>query len=374
MNAPIYLDYNATAPLRPAAQKAVADVLGHPLNASAVHSFGRLGRKIIEDARDTIAVITGVPAGQIIFGSGATEANNTVLKYFSAAYPGEQILIGATEHPSVDNVLPDAVIIPVDCNGLIDLEALESLLQKKTCLVSVMLVNNETGVIQPIKDIAALTKKHGALLHCDATQAIGRIPINMQNYEIDFMSLSSHKIGGPQGVGALALGLCGVTPVLLEGGGQEKAARAGTENIAGIAGFAAAAKVATINMEAAQNRLRTLRDRLESALAEIDPRTVIFGQNAKRVANTTLFALKGLDAETLMMRFDLENIALSNGSACSSGTVKASHVLKAMNIGEATAKAALRISIGWDTTENDIETFIKTWTKIHASLKDKIHA
>ncbi len=370
----IYLDYNATAPLRPEALEVMMAVLGKPHNASSVHRFGREARKIVEDARQTIADIAGIPAAQIIFNSGATEANNTVLKYFAGTYPDEQILISATEHPSVREVIEKTIKIPVDHNGIVNLEALEELLQKKTALVSVMLVNNETGVIQPIEAIAALTHKYGALLHCDATQAMGRININMPTHQIDFMSLSSHKIGGPQGVGALALGMCGITPVLLEGGGQEKRARAGTENIAGIAGFAAAANAAIANLEAEQNRLKILRDKLEASLLEIDNRTIIFGKDVARVSNTTLFALPGLSAETLMMNFDLEGIALSNGSACSSGTVKASPVLHAMGVNESAALAALRVSTGWNTQDSDINQFITTWSKIHARLKEKIHA
>ncbi len=363
----IYLDYNATAPVRPAAIEAANKAMAQAHNASSVHSFGREARAMVEEARGAVAALCGVPQGQVIFNSGATETNNTVLKHFK----GERILVSAIEHPAVLEAAPKAQRIPVTPSGTIDLDALEDLLKReKTALVSVMLVNNETGAIQPVKEIAALTHKYGALFHCDGVQAAGRIPFNVAESGIDFLSLSSHKIGGPQGAGALVLGLCGITPVLLHGGGQEKSARAGTENVPGIAGFGAAAKTALDDLSEFA-KLATLQNKLETALKEIRGDIVIHAQSAPRVANTTMFSLPGASSETLMMALDLEGIAVSNGSACSSGTVKPSHVLKAMGCDDMLATSTLRISTGWATTEAEIERFLEAFTKIANRLTGK---
>lgn len=357
-NERIYLDYNATTPLRSAALESMQNALSQPLNASSIHAFGQMGRKIVEDSRTQVAALINIPAAQLIFNSGATEGNNTVLKYFS----GERVLVSAIEHPSVLEASPKAEHIPATPDGLIDLQKLEALLNtgKTPALVSVMLVNNETGVIQPIKDISALAKKYGALMHCDTVQAAGRIPVDMTDMDIDFLTLSSHKIGGPQGIGALALGICGITPTLLQGGGQEKYARAGTENVAGIAGFGAAAEDAETEIGKSAIDLRAF----EKALLKIHPGTIIHGQNAPRVSNTTLFSVPGLPSETALMALDLDGIAVSNGSACSSGSIKTSHVLNAMNVDNATAKCALRVSTGWHTSQKDLDRFLESWTKI----------
>lgn len=362
----IYLDYNATAPLRPAANALMNELLGRPLNASAVHGPGREGRKHIEAARQKLADLCGVTPGQVVFNSGATEANNTVLKYFAE----KPVLISAIEHPCVLESAPHAARIPVTAGGVVDLQKLEDLLKaEKPALVSVMAVNNESGVIQPLSEISALCKKYGALLHCDAVQAVGRIPIGLTELGADFLSVSSHKIGGPQGVGALVLGLCGMTPVLLHGGGQERQARAGTENVAGIAGFGAA-------LDALGNdkpeQLETWRDKLESGLQQASPETIIHCQDAPRVCNTSFFSLPGVNSETVLMGLDLENIAVSNGSACSSGKVKASHVLKAMGHDDAVAGSAIRVSLGWDTKESDIDAFLQIWSKLYDRIKRRM--
>ncbi len=352
MKEKIYLDYNATAPLTPEVLHFISNIMKNPMNASAVHNFGREGRKLVENARTQIAKLVNCPnTNQVIFNSGATESNNTVLKFFA----NDRILISAIEHPSVLEAAPHAERIPVTKDGLVNLDALEKLLkEKKTTLVSVMLANNETGVIQPIKEISTLAKNHGALFHCDAVQAAGKIHIDMQDLGIDFLSLSAHKLGGPQGVGALVLGLCGITPVLLHGGGQEKSARAGTENVAGIAGFGAAVESLTpIN--------NTLQTKLETWI--IAKGGKIYGANALRLPNTTFFSFPNIKAETALIAMDIENIAISNGSACSSGTVKPSHVLKAMGAGDAEALSGLRISTGWATTEADINSFIEKFEK-----------
>lgn len=364
MNKRTYLDYNATAPLRPESRAAMMAVLDVPHNASAVHGFGREGRMIVERAREDVARLVNAPATQVIFNSGATEGNNTVIKYFA----GERILASAIEHPSVLEAAENIGRIPVTAQGVVDLNALEKLLKaEKTALVSVMLVNNETGVIQPVAEISALAKRYGALVHCDAVQAVGRIPVDIAALGVDFMTLSAHKIGGAQGVGALVLGLCGITPVMMSGGGQEKKARAGTENVAGIAAFGAAAKAAVFLDS-------TLHEKLEDGLKKISPEIVIHGADAKRVPNTIMFSLKGASSETLLMALDLEGIALSNGSACSSGTVKASTVLKAMGLPDDIAGGALRISTGWASTEKDIDALLTAWTKIYSRIGNKVKA
>lgn len=360
----IYLDYNATAPMRPEVRERLHALIGLPLNASSVHGYGREGKRIIEAARRQIAALTGADANNVIFNSGATEGNNTVLKHFA----GEKVLVSAIEHPSVLEARPDAIKIPVKQDEILDLAALEALLKEhKPALVSCQLVNSETGIIQPMREIANLAQKHGAWLHSDAVQAAGRIPLDINALGIHFMTLSSHKLGGPQGVGALVLGICGETPTLLDGGGQEKKARAGTENIAGIAGFGLAAELAQqeINKD---TTLGALRDTLESRLTKIKPDIMIHGKDQSRIPNTSFFSLRGAASETLLMAFDLEGICISNGSACSSGTVKASHVLKAMNVPEEYATGAIRVSMGWNTQNSDIDAFLRAFEKIAARL------
>lgn len=371
----IYLDYNASAPLRPCANTAMQQVLeqsGVAFNASAVHAFGREGRRMIEDARQEVAALVNAPPAQVIFNSGATEGNNTVIQHFSRAYPQKRILVSAIEHPSVLQAAPNLEHIPVKHDGTIDPQALEEMMTSggEVALVSVMAVNNETGAIQDVSKLSAIARKHGAFVHSDAVQAAGRIPLSLTEMGVDFLTLSAHKIGGPQGVGALILGLCGETPKLLFGGGQEKSARAGTENICGIAGFGAAAKESLERMNHYQ-ALATWRDNLERQLLEMTPEAIIHAKTVKRVANTSFFSVPGLSSETLLMALDLEGIAVSNGSACSSGRVEPSHVLKAMGCDDKIAASALRVSLGWATKESDIEGFLATWKTVTARIKKK---
>lgn len=370
MSDQIYLDYNATAPLKPEVFDAMKAVMMEPHNASSVHRTGRAANMLVEKAREQVAALVNAPTNQVIFNSGATEGNNTVIQHFK----DEPILVSATEHDAVLKADDDLIIIPVDENGIIEFDALETLLKEhKPALVSVMMVNNETGVIQPIAEISALVHKHGALFHCDAVQAAGRIDIDMPALGIDFLTLSAHKFGGPQGVGALVLGLCGVTPTLLHGGGQEKSARAGTENVAGIVGFGKAAELAKADQDDFVARTKKCRDTLEESLKTLHG-VHIYGQNAERVSNTTLFSVEGLSSETLLMALDLDGIAVSNGSACSSGKVEPSHVLKAMGASDEAASGAIRVSTGWKTENEDIEAFLKVWHKLYERMKDKIHA
>ncbi len=376
MTVSVYLDYNATAPLRPQAWQVMEPLLSNmhgAHNASAVHGFGRDGRKVVEQARREVAALIGAAPNQVIFNSGATEGNNTVLKHFIETYPDDVILVSATEHPSVLEAierLDNVKSIPVNSNGEIDKDALETLMSEDTVsLVSIMFGNNETGLIQNVSDLSQIIHRNGALFHCDATQAAGRVAVNMAGVGIDFLTISAHKIGGPQGIGALALGLCGQTPTLLFGGGQEKSARAGTENVPSIAGFGAAAKAALEGLDEYQTHTGALIGHLESTLKTISPEIIIHSKQANRLPNTCFFSLPGGDAQSLLMALDLEGIAVSNGSACSSGTVKPSTTLKAMGCDEKIASSALRISVGWATTMDDIEAFLNAWTKIYDRVK-----
>lgn len=365
MRDPIYLDYNATAPIRPEVRDAVIaafDVAGNP---SSVHGFGRRARRVVEDARAEVAALAGVAPARVVFTSGGTEANTAALR----ATGRSRILVSAIEHDSVLETAPDALRIPVDPDGLVDPAALERLLTDvpEPALVSVMWVNNETGVIQPLADVVRIAHAHGALVHCDAVQAAGRIPLDVDALGIDLLTLSAHKLGGPQGVGALIVrdGIP-IVPVL-RGGGQEHRRRAGTENVAGIAGFGIAARLAREGLSA-QGALAELRDdmerRLIRAAQEAGKPAVVYGSTSPRVANTTCISMPGATSETQIMTLDLVGIAVSAGSACSSGKVKPSHVLTAMSVAAGEAGSAIRVSLGWGTTPGDIDRLVEAWTAL----------
>ena len=368
-NSSLYLDYNATTPLKPQVRALMHDIFSDIGNASSVHGFGRAARGRIEYAREQVASLAGVFSNQVIFTSGATESNNTVLKHFS----GQRVFVSAIEHSSVLESVPDVQKIPVTKEGIIDMATFEALLHNgpPPALISIMLVNNETGVIQPVAEMARLAKKihPGVFIHTDAVQAAGRIPIDFPALHVDYLSLSAHKMGGPQGVGTLIVAPGASSAVLLHGGGQEKRQRAGTENVAGIAGFGLAAELAVKDMAAFQ-KLATWRDRLEAALKAAAPEAVFFGQTAPRVANTSNIALPGAPAEMQLMALDLEGIAVSSGSACSSGTIKPSHVLLAMSADSGLAASALRISLGWSTTESEVARLIGVWTQMRNRIKN----
>ncbi|HYD17658.1 MAG TPA: cysteine desulfurase family protein [Patescibacteria group bacterium] len=363
-----FLDHNATSPLRPEALAAMQEVLGFPGNASSIHKAGREARRRIEEARGVIAkMVNAGPRDIVVFTSGATEANNLALR----AQGMERIIASAIEHPSVLNAAPEAQIIPVQPNGVIDLAALDAMLtgNQQQTLVSVMMANNETGVIQPLREVVEIARRHGALVHTDAVQAAGRMLVDIQALGADFLSLSSHKLGGPQGVGCLVIANClAVAPQIL-GGNQEKNLRAGTENLAGIVGFARAAEQTDIDKF---HRLGVLRDRLEKELMALAPGLRIFGFDAPRVHNTSMFALPGASSETQLIALDLAGICVSNGSACSSGTVKISHVLRAMGASDTDAGASLRVSLGWNTTEKDIDYFLTKWSEMYNRVKSRL--
>jgi cysteine desulfurase len=371
-----YLDWNATAPLRPSARAAMIDALDKAGNPSSVHAEGRVARQIVERARAQVAALAGADAGQVIFTSGATEANAMALTPAwsrPGGLPLERLLVSAVEHPSVlggGRFGPDRThIIPVDADGVVARDQLLALLDGKPAMVSVMLANNETGVIQPIREIAEIVHEAGGLLHVDAVQAPGRISFDSNDLDADLMTLSSHKVGGPKGVGALIArpGLHLSNP-LIAGGGQERGLRGGTENVAGIAGFGAAAVEAAGHRATEAAHLRRMRERLESGLRAITPEVVIFGGNADRLPNTTSFSHPGLRAETAVIAFDLAGAAVSSGAACSSGKVQPSTVLSAMGVDPALARGAIRVSTGHSTKDQDIERFLSAWTKLSESL------
>lgn len=362
-----YLDWNATAPLRPKARAAMLAALDHVGNPSSIHAFGRRARRFVEDAREQVAELVGVNPADITFTGGGTEANNQALAL--AAAHGRRILVGATEHASVLEAAPGAVRVPVDGDGLIDRAALVRLLaaDPTPALVSIQAVNSETGVVQPMVELATLVHDQGGWLHSDAVQAVGRLPVDMGDWGADLLTLSAHKIGGPQGVGALVAHPGIPLAPLLKGGGQERRMRAGTENVAGIAGFGAAAAAALAGLDEYAGLTR-LRDRLETAVRERHPPVLIPGAGAPRVANTSCIVLPGAPANGQLMAFDLARVAVSAGSACSSGKVKSSHVLMAMGLGEDLAGCAIRVSLGWDSTGEEVDRFLESWSRIAARV------
>ena len=358
MTQPVYLDYNASTPAKPAVVEAVATVLPSGGNPSSVHGFGRSVRRRIEDAREQVAALVGVAPADLVFTSGATEANNLVLDGCGR----RRILISAVEHDSVRAAVPDAEVIPVDGDGVVDLDALATLLRKDDtpALVSVMFANNETGVLQPVAEAAALARNAGALFHCDAVQGIGRVDIDLAMLGIDYLTMSGHKSGAPTGIGALASAPGVPLAPVLRGGGQERGRRAGTENVPGIVGFGAAAMLQD-EARGDQPRLAKLRDALEARIKELCPRVPIHGTDAARIANTSCIGMPGVGSETQVMAFDLAGFAVSAGAACSSGKVTTSHVLRAMGVPEEVADCAIRVSLGWASTEQHIDRFVGTW-------------
>jgi cysteine desulfurase len=372
----LYFDWNATAPLREEARAAVLSALNVLGNPSSVHAEGRAARRLIERAREEVATLVATEPRNVVFTSGGTEANALALTPVPQATRPARLLISAIEHTSVlaggRFVASQIEKLPVRPTGLVDLDDLERRLAANTesTLVSIMLANNETGVVQPISEIAALVHHAGATLHVDAVQGPGRIACNINEIGADLLSISGHKIGGPTGTGAL-IRRDARTPFpnpLIRGGGQERGLRAGTENVAGIAGFgAAAAALAKERLSKAENILR-LRQRLESGLKNHSAETVIFGDCVARLPNSTLFAIPGVKAETAVIALDLEGVAVSSGAACSSGKVQASHVLAAMGVPELLARGAIRVSLGSTTSESDVDRFIGAWIKVSDTL------
>lgn len=343
---PIYLDYNATAPMLPQVKAAMAELMGQPLNPSSIHSSGRAARKIIEEARANI--LKSIKAKALVFCGSATEANNLVLKQ------ADVIITSAIEHESISKAAKDAKIISVTKEGLIDLEALKAAVTKGS-LVSIMLANNETGILQPIKEAVEIAHELGALVHTDAVQAYGRMEINFAELGVDFMTIASHKAGGPVGAAALVHRADFELKPLLIGGGQEKNKRAGTENVIAIRGFGEFSTVVS-----RETNLSSVNKYLEAELEKLG--YVIVGRDRQRLPNTTCAIHPKLEASTQLIHFDSEGICVSSGSACSSGKVEVSRTLKAMNV--ANAKNAIRISTGWQTTKDDADAFLQAILKL----------
>jgi cysteine desulfurase len=364
---------------------AALDQLGNP---SSVHAEGRAARHLVETAREQVAALVGADAGNVVFTSGGTEANGLALGP-AIERPGDRqsldrLLVSAIEHPSVASggrfAREKIEEIPVTSQGIVDLSALEARLRElatagQRLLVSIMHANNETGVLQPVAAAAAMVHASGGLLHVDAVQTAGRIPCDINALGADLLVISGHKLGGPQGVGALVRSsqALHLADPLIKGGGQERGGRAGTENVAAIAGFGAAAGAAAAALGADGVLVRALRERLEAGLMAVAANTVIFGSGAERLPNTTLFALPGLKAETVLMALDLDGIAASSGSACSSGKVTASRVVKAMGVAPELGIGAVRLSLGRDTTETEIDRFISAWRKLVSRLSSGVN-
>ena len=379
MSARAYFDWNATAPLRAEARGAMLGALDLTGAASSVHGEGRAARGVVERARGQVAALVGAEAKAIVFTSGATEANMLALTpehlVLGRQVACDRLFVSAIEHASVlggGRFPADRVEhLPVTADGVVDLDALRAALSGTNGgrpLVSVMHANNETGVIQPIAEIAAIVHAAGGILHVDAAQTAGRIDCDIVALGAHLLTVSSHKLGGPQGAGALVM--LGAQPAapLIKGGGQERGFRAGTENVAAIAGFGAAAKAAGRARQADALRMASLRDQFEARLKAAAPEAVIFGAAVARLPNTSLVAVPGLKAETALIAFDLNGVAVSSGSACSSGKVAASHVLAAMGVEPALAGGAIRVSLGWTTTDQDLDLLLIAFKRVISSL------
>lgn len=356
---PIYLDYNATAPCFPEAAERLRELSLLPHNASSVHSYGREAKKHLEASRKTIAELVSAWANEVVFTASGTEANTLALRGTKAT----RVLVSAVEHSSVLKAREDATAIPVDSNGVVDLAQLDAMLDANT-LVSVMLANNETGVIQPIAEIARLCRAKGALVHCDAVQGFGKIPVDFGALGVDMLTISGHKSGGPLGAAALIVRReLPLTPLFA--GGQELGRRAGTENIAAIAGFALAAEKAQ-SLMGHMTQLRGWLDAMEASLTEQGG--VVFGAGTARLPNTSCVGMPGVGNEVQLMDFDLNGFAVSAGSACSSGRIDSSHVLAAMGVEKELARTAIRVSAGWGTKKDEIDAFTAAWLKTSCRL------
>jgi len=374
-----YLDWNATAPMREEAKAAFAAAMSCIGNPSSVHAEGRAARTLIEAAREQVAALVGAQPGNVVFAASGTEANMLALtpaiETADEKRPRTRLFLSAIEHASVraGGRFPREAIeeLPVHPDGRLDLTALATAIANiSRPLVSLMLANNETGIVQPVAEAAAIVHAAGGLIHVDAVQAAGRIACEMTALGADLLTLSAHKVGGAKGAGALIRAREDIhfSDPLVRGGGQERGLRAGTENIAGIAAFGAAAAAARAGRGGEAAHMSRLRSELEAGLAAT-PEAMVFGRDTvERLPNTTLFALAGIKAETAVIAFDLEGVAVSSGAACSSGKVQPSHVLAAMGVSGPLQRGAVRVSLGWNSTEADVEKFLAAWRKLASAL------
>ena len=362
----VYLDYNASALLRPEARAAMADALDVFGNPSSIHAEGRAARGLIEEAREAVAALAGARARDVVFTSGATEAAAMALTPPSAGSAPSRLLLGAGEHPAVrlgQSFDPAAVeAIGLTRDGVLDLSALErALLREGPVRLALQAANNETGAVQPVGAAAERVHAAGGLVVCDAVQGAGRIDCRLETLGADIALFSAHKIGGPKGVGAVVTRPSIALSPGLRGGGQERGVRAGTENVVGIAGFGAAASACLAAREAEAERTGALRDALEQGLSRLAPDVVIFSGHSSRLPNTSCFAVPDTDAALLLITLDLAGVAVSSGAACSSGKVAASAVLAAMGVEPNLAKGALRVSFGWGSEPSDVEAFLNAF-------------
>jgi cysteine desulfurase len=381
----VYLDHNATTPLHPKAREAMLGALDLAGNASSIHAEGRYARLIIEEARAEVADFVGVSPKNVVFTSGGTEALNLALTpnvEVLGAQPKlfERIFISAGEHSSVlyghRFTADQTVSVALTKSGICDLNDLRHAIENCTgtgFMLALQAANNETGVIQPVRAAADLVHAAGGLVICDAVQAAGKTDCRLSTLGVDALILSAHKFGGPKGVGALCFAdaKLHIKEVLVRGGGQERGLRAGTENIAAIAGFGAAVTALRMRMREEASRLSVWRDQLETNILCIAPDSVIFGCTATRLPNTSCFAVPGIEAQVLLMILDVEGVAVSSGSACSSGKVKRSHVLTAMGVEPRIAEGAIRVSLGWSTEQQDCAVFIQTLERAVLMIRAK---
>jgi cysteine desulfurase len=382
----IYFDYNATAPLRPVAREkmiSALDVIGNP---SSVHREGRSARALIEEAREAVATLVGGDAQNVVFVASGTEAANLALtsRIEAPAVSGSlrRLILSGGEHPCVlrgHRFPEDAVTIaPLEASGRLDLEMLDRRLDEAggQAIVGLQAANNETGVVQPVAQAARLVHSAGGVVVCDAVQSAGRIPFTINELDVDFLFISSHKLGGPKGAAALIAASRDhrILEPLLRGGGQERGARAGTEDVAAIAGFGAAARAAHNDVAGEAARLAAIRDQLAESVRRAAPDAVIFGDGAERLANTLCFAAPGVSAETLVIGLDLAGVAVSSGSACSSGKVAPSHVLAAMKVDPGLAKGAVRLSLGWCSTSQEAARFGEIFGSVLAPMRRRQNA
>ena len=382
-SARIYLDHNATTPVLPSVQAAMSRALECVGNPSSIHTEGRAARALVEQARRDVAALVDGAAEDVVFTSGGTESLNMILSpdVFSAEGPVEVLLIAAGEHAAVfeGHRFPAAQteVVPLDAEGRVDLGALAAALDRhagRRIMLAMQAANNETGVIQPVAEAAALVHARGGIVVCDAVQAAGKIDCRASSFAADALAVSAHKFGGPKGVGALIFPSRAyhLRHGVVRGGGQERGLRSGTENLPGIVGLGVAAKFAADHWRGAAQQLTAWRDAIEEVVLARVPDAVIFGRKALRLPNTVDFAVPGIEAQILLMNLDLGGVALSTGSACSSGKIKPSHVLQAMGVPPEITKSALRVSLGWTTRDEDIEGFERAFTQALRTMRRKV--
>ena len=376
----IYLDHNAITPMRPEALAAVEASLSAFGNPSSVHAAGREARGLIEEARAQTARALSVDGRDLVFTSGATEAASLAIRGMLESAPEERhgLVVTAVEHPCVLDLASELArrgtpvqVVPVDGDGVVDMEVLANAVSPETAVVACMLANNETGVIQPVAEAAAAAHRAGALLFCDAVQAVGKIPFDIHALGADAAALTAQKFGGARGAGALWLAP-GVRITPQFGGHQERGRRAGTENLAGICALGAAIAVAALEVCAEGERVRALRDRLEQGLLASVPGTRVNGARARRLPGTSSVTFSDVDGEALLMAMDLEGVCASAGAACTSGSTKPSHVLKAMGLSTVQARGTLRLSLGWSSSEEDVEGALRIIPPLIARVRDAI--